>query len=73
MLLSAYKKKHGANIQDMASDFGVTHQAIYQWIKQGATITGKKPNRVISINKTLRKEGDTKPLRVAREVAQEGE
>jgi len=43
-------------VKDIASDFGTSHQNVYNWIKAGAVIKGKKGERQIVITKVVAKE-----------------
>lgn len=51
MKLSKYKEKNKINVVELADKFGVSHQIMYQWIKNdNAKITGKIGERVITVN-----------------------
>jgi hypothetical protein len=56
VLLKDYKRKGKINVQELADRFGTSHQNMYNWIKSGAVITGKKGERVIKLTKELARE-----------------
>ena len=56
MLLSKYKENKKVNIVELAKKFGVSHQTMYVWMKEGAEISGKTGERKITKVKTLAEE-----------------
>lgn len=60
MLLSKYKRKNRINVIELADQFGVSHQTMYNWIKGDYEITGRKGERVISLTRKIAVEGKGK-------------